>query len=349
MQSDFDWQPLSDLLDEGQIVLEFIDQQRTTHNPRPPTPGSVHASPTPVHSPAPATPDETEADTLDGAKQLMQEVLAKKGLRNIKDIEKTITLYIMDTGGQPEFHEIMPFILNGPALHLVFFNLTFSLDDPVPIRFCQQDGTDSMITYNSSYTGKQMISQLLSSLYCLSKDLSPDSESAAVLIGTHLDLLKGQEGQEEKRIMEINDSLKNLLSNVEFHDRAFLTYPTQDGKSTVFIPVNNYSGSEEEIEQLQTFMSKFINDRFGSVELPSSWLWFHLILRHRYESSPGVCKLADCKALAKGCGLDDDDVPQVLRYIHHHLGTILFYENIQGLNELVIVIPMCCSNISTTW
>ena len=205
IQSAFDWQLLSDLLDEGQIVLEFIDQQPTIHNQRPPTPGPVlfpnqfHA-PTPVPSapvlsPAPVTTDETEADTLDEGKQLMQEVLAEKGLRNIKDIEKTITLYIMDTGGQPEFHEIIPLFLNGPALHLVFFNLTFSLDDPIPIRFCQQDGTDSMIKYNSSYTGKQMICQLLSSLYCLSKDLPPDSESAAFLIGTHLDLLKGQEGQ----------------------------------------------------------------------------------------------------------------------------------------------------------
>ena len=74
----------------------------------------------------------------------------------------------MDIGGQPEFHEIMPIILNGPALHMIFFNLAVNLDYPIPIRFCQQDGTDSLITYNSSYTGKQMIFQLLSSLYYLS-------------------------------------------------------------------------------------------------------------------------------------------------------------------------------------
>ena len=142
IQSGFDWQLLSDLLDEGQIVLEFIDQQPTIHNQRPPTPDPVlfpnqfHA-PTPVPStqvlsPAPVTTDETEADTLDEGKQLMQ-VVAEKGLHNIKDIEKTITLYIMDTGGQPEFYEIIPLFLNGPALHLVFFNLIFSLDDPIPI------------------------------------------------------------------------------------------------------------------------------------------------------------------------------------------------------------------------
>ena len=184
-----------------------------------------------------------------------------------------------------------------------------------------------------------MIFQLLSSLYYLSKGLSPDSEPAAVLIATHLDQLKNQEEQGENKIEEVNDTLKELLSNVEFHDKAFLTYPKEDEKSTIFIPINNHSGDEEEIKQLQKFIREVIDDRFRPVELPSSWLFFHLLLRHRYENSPGVCTLADCRALAKGCGLDEDDVPQVLRYIHRCLGTILFYQEVQGLNELVICDP----------
>ena len=290
-------------------------------------------------SPQFSQPQPDKADTLDDAKKLMQEVLSSRKLRTIKDIEKTTTIYIMDIGGQPEFHEIMPLILNGPALHVVFFNLAFNLDDPIPIRFCQQDGTDSLITYNSSYTGKQMIFQLLSSLYYLSKGLSPDIEPTAVLIATHLDQLKDQEGQGEQKIEEVNDTLKELLSNADFHNQAFLTYPKKDEKSNVFIPVNNYSGDEEEIHQLQAFLGHIIQKRFGSIELPSSWLFFHLILCHRFENSPGVCTLSECRALAKGCGLDEGDVPQVLRYIHQHLGTILYYEEVQGLNELVICDP----------
>ena len=271
----------------------------------------------------------------------MQEVLASRKLHTAKGIEKTTTGYIMDISGQPEFHEIMPIIFNGPALYLVFFNLAANPDDTIPIQFCHQNGTDSVITYKSSYTGKQMIFQLLSSLYYLSKGLSLDSESGAVLIGTHLDQLKDQERQGENKLKEINDNLKKVLSNVEFRDQAFLTYPKEKEKenSTIFIPVNNYSGEEEEVQQLEAFLRQVIDNRFGSVELPSSWLLFHLILHHRYENSPGVCTLADCRALAKGCGLDEKDVPQVLRYIHRRLGTILFYEEVQGLNELVICDP----------
>ena len=107
----------------------------------------------------------------------------------------------------------------------------------------------------------------------------------------------------------------------------------------MFIPVNNYSGDEEEVQQLQAFMRQVVDDRFGPVEFLSSWLFFHLLLRHCYENSPGVCTLADCQALAKGCGLDEKDVSQLLQYIHQRLGTILFYEDVPGLNELVICDP----------
>ena len=320
------WRVQHDVLDEAQIVLKFIDQQPTTNvvNPSPYPAQTVPVLPTPYPPPPgsdPPTqvqswcnwlksiftwyrdppildpshsnqPREAEADTFEDAKHLMQEVLLSKGLHSIEEIEKTTTLYLMDTGGQPEFHEIMPLILNGPALHLVFFNLTFDLNKPVFIRFCQEDGTNAPITYKSSYTGKQMIFQLLSSHYCLSKDLSPDSESAAVLIGTHLDqLIKDQEDQGKKKIEEIDGSLKQLVSNAEFHDQGFLTYPMEDEKSLpVFIPVNNHSGGEEEIEQMQVFLRKIIDNRFRPVELPSSWLLFHLILWHRYENL-GVCKV----------------------------------------------------------
>ena len=180
MESDLDWKPLHDLVDEAHIVLELIDQKPTTHHSDPPTttpvlhkPGHTHISSDsleqvlPKTGPNPPTPWAAEANTLDDAKKLIQEVLARRKLRNIKDIEKTTTLYFMDTGGQPEFHEIMPIILNGPALHLIFFNPAFDLDEPILIRFCHQDGTDSTITYVSSYTGKQMIFQLLASLYHL--------------------------------------------------------------------------------------------------------------------------------------------------------------------------------------
>jgi len=354
-----DWHIQHDVLDEAQMVLQFTDQQSApkqleqgstsekrlySHVPLEPathlhtienTSQAATFTPSEAHPNPPPSPSKTVSN--DVVKKFIQEVLNSRGLHSIEDIEETTTVYLMDTGGQPEFHEIIPIILQGPALHMVFFNLAISLNEPVHVRFCQEDGSTATITYESSYNGMEMIYQLLSSLYCLSKDSS--THSHAVLIGTHLDQL---EEQGKKTIAEINDSIKQLLTNAEFHKQAFLTYPVDghsEEKSTVFVPVDNYSGGEEEIKQLQEFLKKIIDNHFDPVKLPSSWHFFHLVLRHHYENSPGVCNLADCKALAKGCGLDEDDVPQVLRYLHQHLGTVLYYEEVQELNKLVICDP----------
>jgi len=113
-----DWQLQHDLLDEAQIVLQFIDQQPTpkqesapgelqSHEPFEPgthiltigdTSQTVTFSPSEIH-PNPPPTSETKTASFDDAKKLMQEVLASRGLRSIEDIEKTSTIYLMDTGG----------------------------------------------------------------------------------------------------------------------------------------------------------------------------------------------------------------------------------------------------------
>ena len=102
----------------------------------------------------------------------MKEVLEKKGLKSIQDMEETITAHIMDFGGQPEFQDVLSVVLRGPALHLVFFNASLGLNDPVHIKFCPQKGSaESCIEYDTKYTMCEMLFQILSSLYSLSKSL----------------------------------------------------------------------------------------------------------------------------------------------------------------------------------
>ena len=46
-----------------------------------------------------------------------------------------VSIYFMDTGGQPEFHELLPPLLRGPALHLIFFNASHDLTLTVEVHF----------------------------------------------------------------------------------------------------------------------------------------------------------------------------------------------------------------------
>ena len=47
----------------------------------------------------------------------------------------------LDIGGQPEFHEILPLLLHGMALNLIFFNVTHDLDSPYTVVVYRSDST----------------------------------------------------------------------------------------------------------------------------------------------------------------------------------------------------------------
>ena len=283
--------------------------------------------------------DRPQLLTFDYVEKVMKEVLEKRGLKDIQEMEETITAYIMDFGGQPEFQDVLPIVLRGAALHLVFFNASLGLNDPVHIKFCPQKGSaDSCIEYDTKYTMSEILFQILSSLYSLSKTVGnvtlPSGEAlprftpTAVLIGTHIDL--------NTSVDEVSATLKELFQDTEFWKKDFLRTPTSC--NTVFQPLDNKNGTKDEIEGLQKFIKELILQRLESTPMPQSWLLFHIVLRHCYEED-GWCTMEQCIALAAQCNIPVQDVEPILEYIHHHIGNVLHYADVPDLRDKVFCEP----------
>ena len=291
------------------------------------------------------------------AREFMNEVLSSREMRKLEDLEETTTIYFMDTGGQPEFHELLTPLLRGPALHLIFFNASHDLTLPVEVRFRHEDGGVSL-TYKTSSSSIEIVHQLLSSLYCLSLD-NGTQHSVSVLLGSHIDLLSTDKEERSKQIQKISNFVLKHIINTSFYKDGFVTFPTSEGvesspiflpldnvtasegveSSPIFLPLDNVTASEVELEDIQTFLLKVIKERFKPASIPVTWAAFHLILRYHYEQSPGVCTLAECTELAVDCGIQAADIITVLRYFHENLGTILYYEEVDSLKEFVICNP----------
>ena len=256
---------------------------------------------------------------------LSQASSAQQILENLKE---STTVYFMDTGGQPEFHELLPPILHGPALHLIFFNASLDLNKAVQINYCHKEKIESF-KYTSNSSSIEILHKMLSSFYFLQE------KSNSVLLGSHIDLLDIDESQRHVMINKISDLLKQHMEETDYYKNAFLTFPTDS--NNIFLPIDNKTASEEELEQIKKFLEIVFN-RFEAVPLPITWAAFHLILRYKYEKS-GVCTITDCEDLAEKCGIKRENVVPVLRFLHNNVGTILYYENVDSLNELVICDP----------
>ena len=294
-----------------------------------------HFSNKPLEITPPAVSEQIVHESSDFKSKFFSAVLANAhSVQHIlENFKESTTVYFMDTGGQPEFHELILPILHGPALHLLFFNASLPLHEQTEVKFCYSDEKEmKSVEYTTNYTSIEILNQLLSRLY----SLHTDDLSKSVLLGSHIDLLALNESERHNIILKISDILKQDMDTKDYYHNKFLTYPRES--DIVFLPIDNKTASENELENIKKFLERVL-DTFKEVSLPVSWALFHLMLRYVYEKPTGVCTIKECEDVAEKCGIKRENVKQVLTHLHNNLGTILYYKDVEDLNDLVICDP----------
>ena len=248
---------------------------------------------------------------------------------DLKAIEDITILHITDTGGQPEFYDILPLLLQGPAIFLLFHNLSRPLDEHCTISYRTGEGNSSVV-YESQFTPKEMLFQLLASV----ASSSADKVNAAVMfIGTYMDCAH------EEGLQCREKELKEMIQSTEFLKKDVVKSFFRHGSRSLIFPLNNIGGSSDEIAELRASIAQVVEQAFDPQPIPTLWLLFHLVLRSEYEKNPGYCTVEQCKQVAKSCGISTDIVLDILKFMHKRFGTILYYDQVESLVSLVICDP----------
>ena len=242
-------------------------------------------------------------------------------------------LHIIDTGGQPEFHEILPALITGPAINLIVFKLTEDLRSRFKITYRSPNGESQ--PYETSFTHEEVIFRSLASIACLRQNtigwtfeelpIKDDSEPAAFLIATHRDCV------DESKVSEVNEQLKMKIQNsVELFHENLVQFSNEEQAIFPLDTIND----QEQIEHLRTTLHNVISKKFSELPIPVSWCTFSLKLR---KSKKSLHKLDTCYKLAKECGISNqDDFKSALWYLHHRVGSIMHYPEVEGLQDIVI-------------
>ena len=246
----------------------------------------------------------------------------------LKSLENATLLQIVDVGGQPEFHEILPLLLNGPALYLLFLNLTQKLDQLYTYHYRYKDGSHSR-SYESQLTTLQVLHRILS--YTASS--SDGQRSAAVLIGTYLDEFKKKYNCEGKSNEEVKEKIKEEVGNPLSKFMEGTLYHKKDilkchGDHIIF-PVNNISGTIAEIQPLQNhirYILECLKQEQKEKPLPTTWALLYLLLARKSEK---FCTFEEARDIAMGpLQIKEDDVEEALQYIHQSFGSVLYYHDV---------------------
>ena len=274
---------------------------------------------------------KTATAVLQDSEDAVTSLIAENGWEFVQentsliDLDSLTFVNFIDIGGQPEFHELLPLLLHqGPALNLIFLNMSQSLDYKYDVTYEDSSGSN-LVQYKCEFTTKEIIQRALDSISSL-QPIVNHSKPAAILIGTHND----KEPQ-----ADLEQSIQDTFGS--FIKESVLCSVSKPGEEPVryIHPLSNVrkegssADSNADIEDLRERITTIVHDRFKHEPVPTATLLLYLKLRTTYDPTPGWCSLEECVKIAASFGISREDLTKeggILQYLHDRFGTILHYQ-----------------------
>ena len=249
---------------------------------------------------------------------------------------------LLDTGGQPEYIHLLPTVNISPMVTFVVHDLSKSLEDQVLVEYSEH-GKHIFTPYHLQYSNLQMIKFLMSNINDSVERSSSQvpqlvtihgesNNSYLCCVGTHADKIRPD-------IIKVTDS--QLTALVEKLDCKAAIWEYKDG--SVLFPVDNTTAGDESKEDP---IANFIRNRIDKLakkrdiyELPITWMLFELEVRHICsKNDKAYISFNECCSIAQQTNLIPtiDEIRSALTY-HHLLGVLLYYPDVPGLCDYVII------------
>ena len=294
------------------------------------------AAPTDVPSPSHshdtvAQPQPEKNYASQAMTSLVQRV---KGPRNTFVVE---FLHMVDTGGQPEFIEIMPSLIHNSNFTLLVLNLAQSLDEYPPIDF-HEGGTAFKRPLPSILTNRQVIHQFARTLQAKRPTHTGSQHSTFTVIGTHRDCVKSKLS---KTLAAVNKELKSIF--LPAMEDELIVYRSRD---EIIFPVNLLEPDDDDkivLEQIrQKISDAHIVEEAEIPLIPFSFFMFEQNAIKYAEQKKGkdrqlmVLSFDECVQIGSELKMSNEVVRAVLTYFHRH-NIFLYFQDV--LPDLVFLAP----------
>ena len=274
------------------------------------------------------THQETEELDGDMAELSPKSVLARAQLhsqqiRATRRLSKRHFLYLLDTGGQPEFRKMIALLIPGQSLTFIVFNMCHEFDSSYSVRYCHRTNDDEIEYSSFSITGT--INDIIEHIYC--SELHSKVKGSMMFIGTHKDLIP--KGEMEELVERRNKELSRILEQCPHYDADMVI--RSDEKNIIFCVDNSTFDTEHKCIR-SSVMSICETERF-QVKVKPELLLLALTLK---GAKVTVLPFDKCAEVAMNCGIAKEDVKEALCLLHEKLMMIRVYELTK--DEVIVVI-----------
>ena len=270
----------------------------------------------------------------------------------------------LDTGGQPEFVNILPAVSSSIALTFIVFNLSKSLDDLVRVEH-NVKGDRSFDPYDLDCTNVEFIKRLMISsenfnkttaqvqLKCIQRE-EGGNDSTICFVGTHaLNVCK-------EKIEEIDKQLSSVTLELELQQRSFWSSPKP--QLDILFPVDMFATDKDKesfegvIEDIRDIIQKQVQRR-DYYEVPITWFIFLLKIQKlcnmkqrsyiSYQEAVDVWMDKDVSEATQSdqslheeqherVSQHNSDVHNIL-FFFHFMGMLFYYHEVKGIRDFVFI------------
>ena len=259
-----------------------------------------------------------------------------------KEAKQSFKAYLRmeDTGGQPELMDMLPALTVGPGLYLLFFSYEFKLKSEFKV-FYQHSSGESTLPEQSTLTLEEMLLCALSSISCSNssanllsakkssssnmRKILESSRSVTYIVGTHKDKVS------EEYLASFDKELQSIIRNTDFFEKDIVQF-CSEGK--LVVSMDNMGGGAEEVNEIRKLLERAMENHFKKLRIPAVWLLFSLCLRMR---DVRTASMECCLELSGLFNMSPYETKVALWFLHHHAGVMMYFPNVPGLEDLVII------------
>ena len=241
-------------------------------------------------------------------------------------------ILVLDSGGQPDFHEMMPAFLNGASKFVYVFKVHESLDKRTMIRYF--DGRGELVyEFPASQTNEDTLKQCtrtMSALTAKNTDILPPK---MLFLATHRDMVA------DESLPGVLDSLHKRMKEIllpQFKEQLIFC----DKKGEDFIFTLNAKNPEKKDKECAEAVRRCLSEEKEGrkvVKVPLRWYALYQKLLQVAEGlGKKVLSRERCRLVAESMKIDDESCEEALKFFNG-LNMLFYFPDI--LEHLVFVDP----------
>ena len=223
---------------------------------------------------------------------------------------------LIDTGGQPQFHEVLPMFMQGTSASMFTMKLDESLDDHPLIEFYDDSG-HLVGSYRSPFTNQQILMRCMRVIQSQASQSQEGFCPTPIFVGTHKDLEQQCPEPRENKNRRILEMLP-----IAAQDNAIYC---DEGLKEVIFAVNAKTPGPREKEVAAELRRVIVEkSRVKPKQIPLRWHALELALQKlMLELGRGVLSKSKCLEVARRFHFTNESFEEALKYLDNF--NILFY------------------------